>query len=544
MATVAVSFQGTRVNASDSDIDWGNLNSTGPTPSAEAQNRYQGVAIVNKQITSGTLGGIDYDPGTGAVDMTAATRQLWFVKAVVTDFADLVTTSGARISLGSANNAFYHYIVAGTDANRSRFTNYPPQGGFLIFGLNPNVSAWREGTGSGSPVLTAVDYFGFEAAFQVGSSKSENIGLDAIDIGTGLLLVGGDGADTDGTYVDFVSEDQGIANNRWGVVLQPQTGSPITVNGRLDLGSASAVGFTDTTSVLVYPDGYHNTGDVGVAVDLQAAASLVSDGATHIGLGSATTVDTRPDYVITGTSGSATLSGTLTNFRNVTLTSTTTVDGASLECSLLTQGSADIVDSTILTDAASGVATLQDPTFGTTTDLRDTAFVQSGAGHAIELTTATTYNLQGITFSGYGADTTNAAAIYVSATTGTVTINVSGGGDSPTTRSAGAAVVINNTVTVRVTVLDAITKSAISGVRVLLEADTGGPLAAGTDILSGTTNGSGVIEDAGFNYTSNQPVVGRARYSSPPGPFYKTGDITGTITSSGFQTTVLLISDE
>jgi hypothetical protein len=544
MATVAVTFQGTRVNASDSNTDWGNLNSTGPTPSAEAQNRYQGVAIVNKQITSGTLGGIDYDPGAGAVDMTAANRQLWFVKAVVTDFADLVTTSGARVTLGSANNAFYHYIVAGTDANRSRFTNYPPQGGFLIFGLNPNVSAWREGTGSGSPVLTAVDYFGFEAAFQVGASKSENLGLDAIDIGTGLLLVGGDGADTDGTYVDFVSEDQGIANNRWGVVLQTQTGSPITVNGRLDLGSASAVGFTDTTSVLVYPDGYHNAGDVGVAVDLQAAASLVSDGATHIGLGSSTTVDTRPDYVITGTSGSATLSGTLTNFRNVTLTSTTTVDGASLECSLLTQGSADIVDSTILTDAASGVATLQDPTFGTTTDLRDTAFVQSGAGHAIELTTATTYNLQGITFSGYGADTTNSAAIYVSATTGTVTINVSGGGDSPTTRSAGAAVVINNTVTVRVTVLDATTKSAISGVRVLLEADTGGPLAAGTDILSGTTNGSGVIEDAGFNYTSNQPVVGRARYSSPPGPFYKTGDITGTITSSGFETNVLLISDE
>ena len=132
----------------------------------------------------------------------------------------------------------------------------------------------------------------------------------------------------------------------------------------------------------------------------------------------------------------------------------------------------------------------------------------------------------------------------MSATSGTCTINITDGGDTPTVRTAGATVVINNTVTVSVTVLDADTKTAISGARVLLEADSGGPLAAGTDILSGTTNASGVIDDTGFNYVSDQPVVGKARLSSGAGPFYKTSDITGTITSSGFSTTVLLVSDE
>ncbi len=546
MTAVAVSFQGTRVNASDANTDWGNLNASGPAPSAEPQNRYQGSNIVNKQITSSTFGGIDYDPGAGAVDMTAATGPLWFVKAVVADFADLVVAAGARISVGSANNAFYHYIVAGTNANRGRFDEYPPQGGFLIFGLNPNIAAWREGTGSGSPSLTAVDYFGFEAAFQNGNSKAENVGLDAIDIGTGLLLVSGDGADPDGTYADFVESDQNTSTNRYGVVTQAAgAGSPITCNGRLDIGSATATVFTSADEVVVYPDGYHGPGDLGVLVDLQNATSVFSDASTHIGLGSSTTSDTRPDFVVSGTSGTATITGVLTNFRNVTLTSAVDVDGATVGCSLLTQSSAEIQNAKILTDSASAVACLQDPTFGTTTGLHDTEFEQAGSGHAIELDTATTYNLTGLRFTGYGADTTNNAAIFVSATSGTVTINIGGDNtNTPTYRSAGATVVINNTKTVRVTVLDADDQTAISGARVLLEAASGGDLAVGTDILSGTTNGSGVIEDAGFAYTNPQPVTGRVRYASPPGPYYKTGKITGTISDTGFDVTVLLILDQ
>jgi hypothetical protein len=549
MAVVAVTFQGTRVNAADSNTDWSNLNSTGPAPYQEPQNRYQGTNIINKQIQSATYGGIEYDPGAGAVDMTAANRQLWFVKCVVTDFADLVVANGARITLGSANNAFYHYVVAGTAANRSRFNAWPSQGGFLIFGLNPEVSAWREGTGSGTPSLTAVDYFGFEAAFQNGNSKSENLGLDAIDIGTGLQLTGGGGADPVGTYEDFIAEDQGTVNNRWGVVLQPLgSGSPITCNGRLDIGTAAtSASFRDDFATVIYPDGYHGAGDLGLLVDLSQASTLFIDASTHIGLGSSTTEDTRPDMTFTGSSGLAFIAGVYDNFRNITLQSSVDATASQMKCTLLVQNGAEFNLAIIRTQSASGVATLQDPTFGNATlgtGLYGTAFSQSGSGHAIELDTATTYTLSDITFFGYGSDGANDAAIYVSATSGTCTINITDGGDTPTVRTAGATVVINNTVTVSVTVLDADTKTAISGARVLLEADSGGPLAAGTDILSGTTNASGVIEDTGFNYVSDQPVVGKARLSSGAGPFYKTSDITGTITVSGFSTTVLLVSDE
>jgi len=69
-----------------------------------------------------------------------------------------------------------------------------------------------------------------------------------------------------------------------------------------------------------------------------------------------------------------------------------------------------------------------------------------------------------------------------------------------------------------------------------------GTITATCAILSGVTNGSGVLSSS-FNYTNNQPITGKVRRATT-GAKYKTGVITGTITSSGLDTTVLLIVDE
>jgi hypothetical protein len=76
-----------------------------------------------------------------------------------------------------------------------------------------------------------------------------------------------------------------------------------------------------------------------------------------------------------------------------------------------------------------------------------------------------------------------------------------------------------------------------------VEAAAGGDLAVGTDILSGTTNASGVIENTAFAFTNPQPITGRARQGTTP-PYYKTGNIAGTIGSAGFETTVQLVLDQ
>ena len=130
MATVSVSFNGTRVNDSDSATNASNWGSTGPAPASEFPLAYQvttgtTTGAVNKKINSTSLGGLQIDPVTGTpVDMTAAANRLWFVKTYVSDSFDLNTTEGVRIGVGSGNAAYYYYNVAGSGANNTRFSSY------------------------------------------------------------------------------------------------------------------------------------------------------------------------------------------------------------------------------------------------------------------------------------------------------------------------------------------------------------------------------------------------------------------------------------
>lgn len=127
--------------------------------------------------------------------------------------------------------------------------------------------------------------------------------------------------------------------------------------------------------------------------------------------------------------------------------------------------------------------TLTGVPFVTTDDLTKVAnhaFVNTGGvGHAIELTsnTGSPFTFVGNTFTGYGVDGSNDAALYNNSG-GAVIINITGGGGTPTVRNGtSASTTINNTVTVKVTALTS-TGSVIASARVILEAATGGNLPA------------------------------------------------------------------
>jgi len=543
---MAVTFNGARLNSADSNTGWGNYNSGGGAPASEAANAYQqdtigsSVGSVGKKVNSTTSRiGVDYN-GTN-IDYTN-NNYLWYCKVYVADAFDLNTTYGVEVAIGSGDQSNFHeYNVAGSGANNDALTAYPARGGYLIIAIDPTIDGWAEVADSGGTFnQTQASWYAVGAQFQNGFAKSENVAMDAIDYGTGLTWSGS----TLIGFREFVSFDQDDKTARYGVVNG--AGNSMIARGILTIGDSNATSFTDSTTIVTFPDGYHSAGKFGISVNLSNASSSITINNTIIGEGRIYTgiTDTRPDFTVAGeTGGTFTSSANLRNFRNITYNSFSTITDADIECQLLTQGSADISDTTIRTDSAANVACLQDPTFGSTTDLHDVMFIRSAGGHAIELDTATTYSLTNITFDGYGADASSSAAIFVSPTTGTVTINVNGG-DTPTVRTAGATVVINNTKTVRVTVKDADTLANIQDARVLLEADSGGPLSAGTDILSGVTNASGVIETTAFNYTSDQPVTGRVRKATLPGTLYKQGTITGTITVNGFDVTILLQTDE
>ena len=215
MAVPSVAFNGTRVNASDTNTDWGHWGGSGGTPASEAPNAYQNALAVNKKVTStASLIGIEYDPAANPIDMTAAANKLWFVKLYVATFGDVNATFGVSAGIGSANNAFYVYNVAGTGAKLSVYNTYPAQGGYILTSIDPNIAAWRDGSGTGSPSLTAVDWYGGQTQAVVGGAKSENFAIDAIDVGTGLTITAGDGVSDPGTFVDFVAYDQNITTNR------------------------------------------------------------------------------------------------------------------------------------------------------------------------------------------------------------------------------------------------------------------------------------------------------------------------------------------
>lgn len=120
-------------------------------------------------------------------------------------------------------------------------------------------------------------------------------------------------------------------------------------------------------------------------------------------------------------------------------------------------------------------------------------------------------------------------------------VNTSGGDASIMSAPFGGKIVTANRQTLTVTVQDATDNSAISGARVFIEADTGGDLASGTEIMNATTNGSGVAT-ATFDYTSDQPIVARVRKGSSS--FYKTAVIGGPLTSTPLDAVVLMVPDE
>jgi len=98
------------------------------------------------------------------------------------------------------------------------------------------------------------------------------------------------------------------------------------------------------------------------------------------------------------------------------------------------------------------------------------------------------------------------------------------------------------TVTVKVTAEDASDFSVIENARVYLTAASDGDLAVGTVIMNTLTNASGIAQDINFEYTNDQPIVGRVRKGTSA-PFYKTSTITGTITSTGLDIISLMVID-
>ena len=489
MAAVSVTFDGTRVNNADGlGSVWTDLG--GGKCASEPDFIYQGSAAVSEKVGT-SAGGVAADisgEATSSYDMT--TPQVWIAKVIATNSSALNNkgATGGILEIGSGGRRtnYDRYYVVGGDT-------YPIKGGWLIIPIDPNGGnqSARPGT---APTLSAIDFFGWECTFGA-TSKAENVAMDAIDIvsnGSGLTLTGGDGADADGTFDSFVTTDEGSpTTGRWGIVTT-QDGI-LYVTGVLTIGSATATVFTDANQVLTFPEAeFLNTvGFFGVDFGLQNATNVITiDNTVFKSQGtSGGTVDTRPDYTVTGTSGTLALDGCNFNvFRLWTATSACTIDNTSFVAGdQLITGGADIDSCTF--DSLTNASQVVTSSPANAALITNSTFISPGTGNGLEIGgTAANITLTGLDFSGY--DTANPGtaankAIYVNIASGSMTITISGGSGVTAdhhVRTAGATVTVNSDVSVTFTGLKDNTEVRI------YSAGTSTELAGVENATAGTTD--------------------------------------------------------
>jgi hypothetical protein len=96
-------------------------------------------------------------------------------------------------------------------------------------------------------------------------------------------------------------------------------------------------------------------------------------------------------------------------------------------------------------------------------------------------------------------------------------------------------------VPIQITAVD-IDGNPIQGARVYLEAGVGGSSSPGAVILNLTTDVNGRVSTTWFHTVDQPTQKGKIRKSSSA-PYYKTANVSGTITSSGLITTITMIDD-
>jgi hypothetical protein len=141
--------------------------------------------------------------------------------------------------------------------------------------------------------------------------------------------------------------------------------------------------------------------------------------------------------------GSTVVNGTVTLQSAVSITGMTFIN-----CPAFTQNGATLAScvftGTKIASATPAAAAL----------ISASSFTSAGTGHAIEISgTAANISLNALTFSGYasGNGSTGNEAIYVNIASGTMTITITGGGSTPSIRTAGATVTVANPKTLTLT---------------------------------------------------------------------------------------------
>lgn len=278
MAAISFSALITRQNSLDSSASLGTIGG-GPGASLLTALAYQGTQAAGRRINSANSEhGFTITEGTSRNTTTAAFRTFIF-KGFVKQRGDL-NANGVQLRLGSTTNAYHVWIMGDNGTIPTPGYRYPAVGGYLIKPVDATLRAWLNNT-NGNPDETAIDVYGITGNV-ADTANGEDLALDALDwVETGFYLVGGDGGDTDGTFQDFVDEDEGEGSASFDrVSLWTSNAGAIFFYGTHTIGSNSggtsvATEFTDEFVSITCPGGYVREGFNGIVFDVNNASTII-----------------------------------------------------------------------------------------------------------------------------------------------------------------------------------------------------------------------------------------------------------------------------
>ena len=496
---------------------------------AETNFYFLGIQASSRKMSGVTKNGFFFNPGATADLSAAGTHFKLYINAITqASFSDF------WLRIGSSTTAYEEHAVGVAFYDNSA-------GGW--------IPVWVEvdaGTDTGTPDFTVADEYAVLCTMGSISGNVKNWCTDQAHSSTRPCLTwDGTGGDLD----DFITTETTA-----GVGALKLLNGLYTCYSNLQIGSATSTTFDMAGKVIAFPDATWlpaASAWMGLDFDLSHASTDITATGGSVISGNPTGATARkPDIIVTGTSGTVDFSNrTFDGLRVMTLTTGVTIVGATIANSgLITLGGATL-DACNVFKSPAVVALVTDDL-----DLLDAStFTSSGTGHAVDLGTIAATDTMGWNCfeSGYAAQGGIATdrTILVNVASGqTLTINVAAGASTPTYYNTGTGTVsvVSGQVTTTITVVDIGTGALLEDAMVLLEADTGGPLAQGTAIIDKVlTNASGVVSDT-RSFASDQPVIGRVRRATPAfGTLYKTSPITGVISSaSGLALTIQMIRDE
>lgn len=508
--------------------------------------KIQNTASYTWQASKNARTSCTYTPTTN-IDMSGTDNHLyWWAKNDVAPFMEAKTTgttntSGYHIRLTDGSGNYKEWHIAGSDTWGGEWRCF-------VLDLSSSTDVYAS---SGTLSLTDIDII----TWYVDISNSGNIRIidnqwnDVIRFGTGITATG-----TDFDLTDMAADDES-SSNKYGIL--ENIDGVIFCQGRITIGNgATTTTFNSTDEVLTFRDRISTNGKGQVSSTLYELNFVGSGNTTNIqGLvckGAGTTDTTRPYIDASDTNADVTVAGSsFIHCDLVDFASTSDVQNSVFSnCFQIDPSTSIFKNNTISNYIGSEGGAILYPS--SDTNFTNLKFISNATGGHIEFdgSSDSTPTFDHLTFTGdlhinTGANTTITAdnvivsgSVYNDDTAHTLTINVI----ASSTITAGdpgtgnGQTDVQNTVVVKITVVDSDTGLPIPSAHVRLNKSSDK-----SSILSGTVNASGIIQDTGYNYSTDTDVEGWARKYDLSSTLYIQKEITGTITDTGFDQTVELV---